>query len=118
MDMSNAAIGKRIRELRSMKGYTLEQLAEYAEISRNFLWEIETGRKGMGVQNLGKIAAVLNVSTDYLIYGSSIYKDNEKITLMLSALSDDVQEQLEKIITAFVDTVIICNDKKNEGDDC
>lgn len=116
MNMSNDAVGKRIRELRLKKGYTLEKLAEYAEISRNFLWDIETGRKSMKAQNLGKIAAALNVSTDYLVYGLSIYKDNEKISLMLSSLSDDVQEQLEKIITAFVDTVIICNEKKDEND--
>ncbi len=116
MDMSNAAIGNRIRKFRMANGFTLEQLAEYAEISTNFLWEIETGRKSMKAQNLGKLAAALNVPTDYLIFGSTPYKNNEKIDLMLSSLSGDVQEQLEKIITAFVDTVIICNGKKNEND--
>ncbi len=84
--MSNAAIGKRIKESRLMKNYTREQLAEYAEISPHFLWEVETGRKSMKAQNLGKIAAALNVTTDYLVYGLSIYKDNEKISLMLSSL--------------------------------
>ena len=117
MNMSNAAVGKRIRELRLKKGYTLEKLAEYAEISRNFLWDIETGRKSMKVQNLGKIAAALNVSTDYLIFGSKPFKDNEKLSSITSSLPDDVQEQLEKIITAFVDTVNICNDKKNKEDE-
>lgn len=116
MDMSNIAIGNRIREIRIMKGFTLEQLAEYAEISTNFLWEIETGRKSMKVQSLGKLAAALNVPTDYLIFGSTLNKNNEKMDLMLSSLSGDLQEQLEKIITAFVDTVIICNGKKNEND--
>lgn len=116
MDMSNTAIGNRIRELRVKKGFTLEQLAEYAEISRNFLWEIEAGRKSMKAQNLGKLAVALNVPTDYLIFGPTLYKNNEKVDLMLSSLSADVQEQLEKIITAFVDTVIICNGKKNEND--
>lgn len=116
VNMSNASVGKRIRELRLKEGYTLEKLAEYAEISRNFLWDIETGRKSMKVQNLGKIAAALNVSTDYLIFGSTPFKDNEKLSSMISSLPDDVQEQLEKIITAFVDTVIICNEKKDEND--
>lgn len=114
MDMSNVAIGSRIRKIREMKGLTREQLAEYAEISPNFLWEIETGRKSMKVQNLGRLAAALNIPTDYLIFGETQYKGNEKINLTFSSLSDDVQEQLEKIITAFADTVIICNGKKNE----
>ncbi len=38
MDISNSAIGSRIREIRKIKGLTLEQLAECAEISANFLW--------------------------------------------------------------------------------
>ena len=40
MDISNSAIGSRIREIRKIKGLTLEQLAECSEISANFLWEI------------------------------------------------------------------------------
>ena len=78
MDMSNAAIGNRIRKFRMANGFTLEQLAEYAEISTNFLWEIETGRKSMKAQNLGKLAAALNVPTDYLIFDSLEIPDKQK----------------------------------------
>lgn len=115
MDISNAAIGSRIREIREIKGYTREQLAEYAEISANFLWEVETGRKSMKVHNLGKLAAALNISTDYLIFGTKTNKSNERLEL-LSALPDDIQIQLDKIITAFLDTVRICKNKDSNGD--
>ncbi len=60
MDISNASIGGRIRKIREDRGYTREQLVEYADVSADFLWEIETGRKSMKVQNLGKIATALN----------------------------------------------------------
>ncbi len=116
MEISNSAIGNRIREVRELKGYTREQLAEYAEISANFLWEIETGRKSLKVQNLGKIASALDVTTDYLIYGTKSHKGNEKINSMITAMPEDIQEQFEKITTAFMDTLRICKRKKNAKD--
>ena len=107
MDISNASIGGRIRKIREERGYTREQLAEYADISSDFLWQIETGRKSMKVQNLAKIAAALDVPADYLIYGRDPYKDNPKINSMVSALPNEVQKQIEKMIALFVDTLRI-----------
>ena len=67
MDLSNEAIGRRIRQVREERGYTREKLAELADISADFIWEIEAGRKSMKVQILGRIASALCVPTDYLI---------------------------------------------------
>lgn len=107
MDMSNASIGNRIRKIRKERGYTREQLAEYAEISANFVWEIETGKKGMKTQVLGRIAAALDVPTDYLIFGEVSYKPNAKINSMVSAQPAEIQKQIEKMITVFLDTLSI-----------
>lgn len=120
MDMSNAAVWARVRKIREERGYTREQLAEYADISSDFLWEIETGKKGMKVQNLGKLSIALNVPTDYLIFGRTQYKENTKINSMLSALPGNIQRQVEKMITVFVDTVRIgiknVTEDENTGD--
>ena len=117
MDISNASIGGRIRKIREERGYTREQLAEYADISSDFLWQIETGRKSMKVQNLAKVASALNVSADYLIYGNIQYKDNPKINSMIASLPDELQKQVEKMITLFVDTLRIGIKKSSENND-
>ena len=116
MDISNASIGSRIRKIREERGYTLEQLAEYAEISATFLWEIEVGRKSMKVQNLAKIAAALDVPTDYFVYGKSPYIENVKINSTLTSLSEEMQQQVEKMITLFLDTVRISAKESSESD--
>lgn len=116
MDMSNSSIGSRIRTVREERGYTREQLAEYADVSTDFLWHIETGRSSMSTQNLGKIAAALDVPTDYLIFGKMPYKENAKINAMLYALPDEIQKQVEKMITVFVDTLRISTKKLSEMD--
>lgn len=38
MDLSNEAIGRRIRQVREERGYTREKLAELADISADFIW--------------------------------------------------------------------------------
>ncbi len=116
MDISNASIGKRIREIRTDRGYTREQLAEYADISVDFLAVVEIGKRGLKVQNLAKIAAALNISADYLIYGVPPAKENAKINAMLSTMSEEKQKQIEKLIMVFIDTVRIEeNDRKKEN---
>lgn len=116
MDMSNIAIGARIRKTREERGYTREQLAEYADVSADFLWEVETGKKGMKAQNLGKIAVALDVPTDYLILGKTPYKENVKINSMIAALPDEIQKQVEKMITLFVNTLWISTRSLTEKD--
>ena len=105
VEISNIDIGNRIRQLRKECGYTQEQLAEYAEISVDFLGLIETGRSSMKVQNLAKIASILNVTTDYLIYGTSPYKENSQINTMLSVVSENKRKQVEKLIALFLNAL-------------
>lgn len=100
----NAEVGMRIRNLREERGYSREQLAEYAEISVNFLGAIETGEKGMRAVNLARIAKVLDVTADYLLYGSAPYKENARINTMLASMTEDKRKQVEKMITVFMET--------------
>ena len=62
--------GKRIFKLRKERGLTREHLAEMADISVQFLADIEKGRKNMTVTTLRKLSSALMVSTDYIVNGS------------------------------------------------
>lgn len=113
MDMSNTAIGGRIRQVREERGYSREKSAELANNSADFLWEVEAGRKSMKVQNLGRIAQALCVSTDYLIYGTTPYKENTKLNSMISAMPKDIHKQAEKLMFVFADAFRIYNQSKS-----
>ena len=56
--------GERIMILRGERGYTREQLAELADISEKFLYEIEMGKKGFSATTLMNICDALEVSLD------------------------------------------------------
>lgn len=60
-------VGRRISEIRREKGYSQEELAEMALLSRVTLARYETGMIEPGVFALSRIADALNVSTDELL---------------------------------------------------
>ena len=115
MDISNKEIGGRIKEVRKERGITQEQLAEYADISVEFVSLVETGRSSLKVPTLAKIASALTISTDYLIYGSAHYTENPKINAMLSKVPDSKKNQVEKLIALFLSATSSDDSKKNKN---
>lgn len=61
-------LGKKIKELRKSKGYTLEKLAELADSSKSYIWELENKDPPRpSAEKVAKIARVLGVTADYLM---------------------------------------------------
>ena len=48
-------------KLRAEKGISQEELAHLADINRSYLSDLETGKKNVGLEILGKIADALGV---------------------------------------------------------
>lgn len=63
-----SSLGKKIRDLRLAKGYTLDQLAKESGSSKSYIWELENRipPRPSG-DKLAKIARPLGVTTDYLL---------------------------------------------------
>ena len=91
--MNNEEIGLRIQEVRKERNMTREDLAEKAEISTKFLYEIEKGRKGLSAESAGKISKALFISCDYLLTGERNSKNSK-----IEQLSSKQLKQLERMI--------------------
>ena len=59
-------MGERIKKQRLLNGFSREKLAELADITPRFCYDIELGSKNMSLHTLSKISEALQVSTDYL----------------------------------------------------
>lgn len=69
-------LGEKIRELRKKKGYTLEKLAELAESSKSYIWELENKDPPRpSADKIAKIAVALGVTPDYLITDTVLVED-------------------------------------------
>ena len=62
-------IGRRIRVLRTERGWTQTMLADHAELTREHLSELENGHKEIGVRTLEKIAQALGMGLHQFFEG-------------------------------------------------
>jgi len=62
-------VGKRIKERRKAEKITREKFAVMIGVSGKFIYEIETGGRGMSVLILHRISKTLDVSVDWLLNG-------------------------------------------------
>jgi transcriptional regulator with XRE-family HTH domain len=60
-------LGKRIRVLRVEGGISQEKLADLADIHRNYISQIEGGKRNLSFYNVVKVARALRVSPSKLI---------------------------------------------------
>jgi len=97
-------LGDKIRTLRKAKGYTLDKLAELAESSKSYIWELENKNPPRpSADKIAKIAAVLGVTADYLIDPTETVKvedatDNaffRKYQKMDSATKDKIRRMVD-----------------------
>ncbi|HAU86873.1 MAG TPA: hypothetical protein DCW90_15695 [Lachnospiraceae bacterium] len=99
--------GRRIRKLRVSNNYSREVLAEKANISTKFLYEIETGKKGFSAYTLESLARALDVNSNYIL---SQQKDVHQRKVNKSGFQDfnetDLHNlrQLIEIVNKFIDT--------------
>ncbi len=72
-----AAFGRRVRELRLSLGLSQEELAERADLHRNYIGGIERGERNVGILNVGKLAEALAVSIAEL-FGPFTHKSKRR----------------------------------------
>lgn len=108
--MNQIELGFRIKQCRKMHKLTQEQLAELANVSPHYIYEIEKGLKTMSLSTLIDITSVLNVSIDYLLFGtnnnSSVCYSRElpydRLGLLLQNLSPQQRDNLADIMSVLL----------------
>ena len=96
------SIGARIRKQREFLGYTRETFAEKLDVTPKFCSDIELGVKGMSVGTLCRIAFVLQLSTDYILFGTDKDCEVSPAHMMLQKCAPEKRKYLEDIIKTFM----------------
>ena len=109
----NEDIGVRVRRRREVLGCTREQIAERANISVQFLFDIEKGKKSMTALTIVNLAEALSVSIDFLLLGVRDHNEQQSIEVnkerkraaiesVLSPLVPEPRELAEEMLRLFV----------------
>lgn len=103
-----AALGKRIKNKRVENKLTQEQLSEMCELSAAHIGHIERGTRILSVDVLFRIAQVLNVSVDYLLF-DSVENDN-----ILSSIAPILKDTDKHKVNNFLKTVRVLAENIDE----
>ena len=101
-------LGDKIHALRKQKKLSLEQLAELTESSKSYIWELENKEDPkQSAEKISKIAAVLDVTTEFLLTESSATPDeavlDEAFFRKFKAMSEPDKKKIRKILDAWED---------------
>lgn len=100
-------MGERIKKQRLLNGYSREKLAEMADITPRFCYDLELGLKNMSVNTLCKLSDSLHVPVDYILFGPTSEKNElDSIIGILGMCPDNKLEHLEQIISHYVQAVL------------
>lgn len=89
-------LGQRIRNIRTKKGYTQNQFSEVADISINFLSDIENNKKKPSIETLVKICDRFDISADYILFG--IDHDSHSVLEVSKYVSNLSDEDLQLLV--------------------
>lgn len=103
--MDTDTLGKKLRDVRLGKGYTLCALSKMAGIGNVYLSEIERGLKMPSLNSFIRIVEALDVSADYILRdeltsGKTYIYD--KITQKLDTLTPKQRKTAEDILDAYL----------------
>ena len=87
---------------RTKRGLTRDQVAEKAGISTTFYANLESGKKMMSLVTLRKLADVLSVSTDALVYEEHTNDQINSIGKLLQKLPAKDVDFIEDFIHLYI----------------
>lgn len=100
-------IGKKIKDLRKEKKWTLDKLAEKTGSSKSYIWELENKETTTrpSADKLSKIAKELDVTLDYLLdENDSISSDqatDEAFYRKYQTMDDPTKDKIRKMLDLF-----------------
>ena len=94
-------MGQRLSSRRKQLGLSQERLAELVDVSSQMISSAELGKKAMRPENIVRICAALDISTDYLLTGKVTELEFESLTAPKIRLTWEQYRCLENIIDNF-----------------
>lgn len=103
-------LGSRVKEIRKLKGFGLNELARIANISASYLSSIETGKRDNPSMDILKaIANALNTSVEDLFKEApfeytikdKMLEDNKKLLSKIANLTESKKQLIKNLISEF-----------------
>lgn len=101
-----STVGERLFKLRKQKGLTLEQLANKANCSKSYVWELENRNPPRpSAEKLSSLAAALGVTIDYFV-DSEVNEEDSTDRMFYREyrrMSPEVKEKIRQMVNLWKD---------------
>ena len=111
MGIDYISIGKRIKELRTAKGWTQAKLAEKSGVEPSNISHIERAATKLSLPTLVNISNALNVTLDEIAYGSLVKNTHVSIKMIDDILDDCSPEELKSLAEVIKTTKSVLRNK-------
>lgn len=101
----NMQIGERIKAAREHAKMTQEQLAEYIDVSPQYISDLERGVVGISISTLKRLCIALGVSSDQILFDHHAEKYAVAIGEKCTDLTDEQFQLLLDIIDKFIEAI-------------
>ncbi len=105
MEIDYTQLANRLKKLRKVKGYTQAQLAEKADLTNNYISNIETSHSIPSLETVVKICNALQITPNDLIVGS-VETTQEYLQLEFSEKFSKCTAKEKRLINKFIDAFI------------
>lgn len=106
ININKKAVGSRIKQIRTNKGYTLESFGKLFGASKSNVQKWETGFTLPNKERLASISKIADMTVNELIYGSiSEYLENNFQNLFKQTKIEDVEFDESKLIDKILNSI-------------
>jgi transcriptional regulator with XRE-family HTH domain len=93
-------VSKNLKRLRNMQNLSQMNLAIRADLTHNFINDIENGKKGVSNRSLAKLAAALKVEPYQLFLPDSVADD--RISGFVYDVNSSLQQAVDKVMSIYL----------------
>lgn len=104
---------KRIIEIRKENGLSQEKFAEKLNLSRNFITQVETGKKNFSDRTIIDICESFFVNEEWLRYGTGKKEKNNSRNMEIMAFTNEIMNDIDESIKK---RLVLALSKLNEND--
>jgi len=119
--LSQKEIGKRISDLRKIKGLSQSELSNRIELSRSSITQIELGKRSLDTTELQKLSLVLGFSMDDLISDNFMVNDYDEVISHNILKDSEIRISIPKLEVNKFQNILLyilekCAGKPNVGE--
>lgn len=103
----NIQIGRQVKLARKQAKLTQEQLAEYIDVSPQYISDLERGVVGISISKLKQLCITLSITSDQILFNSRTNNDIFAIINKCALLPKEQFNILSDIIDKFIELINI-----------